>query len=63
MNNYVICQQVKYERHPPLIKLELTPTLRKPFETVHVDTFKFDNVITLQFETVSLNLDKLTITM
>lgn len=47
INNCSICQQVKYERHPPLLKLQLTPTPRKPFETIHVDTFKFDKTITL----------------
>lgn len=47
INNCAICQQIKYERHPPLIKLQLTPTPKKPFETVHVDTFKFGNVVAL----------------
>lgn len=47
VNNCTICQQVKYERHPPLIKLQLTPTPKKPFETIHIDTFKFDNTIAL----------------
>lgn len=46
INNCSICQQAKYERHPPLIKLQLTPTSTKPFETIHVDTFKFGNTIT-----------------
>lgn len=47
INNCHICQQTKYERHPPLIRLQLTPTPKKPFETIHVDTFKFGNTVTL----------------
>lgn len=47
VNSCNICQQAKYERHPPLIKLQLTSTPKKPFETIHVDTFKFGKTVAL----------------
>ena len=43
ITNYVntcdICQRAKYERHPPRLKFNLTPTSNKPFEHIHMDTF------------------------
>lgn len=42
INNCEICQQCKYERHPIKMKLNITPTPRKPFETVHADTFTLE---------------------
>lgn len=33
--------------HLGLIELQLIHTSTKPFETAHVDTFKFDNIVVL----------------
>jgi hypothetical protein len=43
VNNCEICQTAKYERNPPVIKFNLTPTSSKPFEHIHMDTFKILN--------------------
>lgn len=47
VTNYVnackICQISKYDRSPPIIKFNLTPTSSKPFEHIHIDVFKILN--------------------
>ena len=43
VNNCEICLKNKYDRNPPIIKFNLTPTSSKPFEHVHIDTFKISN--------------------
>lgn len=43
INNCEICQQAKYDRHPPLIKFALSPTPTQPFESIHMDTFQICN--------------------
>lgn len=43
INNCTNCQTAKYSRHPPYVPLVITETPAKPFEIIHVDTFKFDN--------------------
>lgn len=35
-----ICNQAKYDRHPPKVKFSLTVTPTKPFETIHIDVFQ-----------------------
>lgn len=47
INNCETCQKNKYDRSPPVIKFNLTPTCSKPFEHIHVDTFKIANEIYL----------------
>jgi hypothetical protein len=43
VNNCVTCQVSKYERNPPVLKFNLTPTASKPLEHIHIDTFKISN--------------------
>lgn len=43
INNCEVCQKNKYDRNPPVIKFNLTPTTSKPFEHIHIDTFKISN--------------------
>ena len=43
VNNCEICQKNKYDRAPPVIKFNLTPTASKPFEHIHIDTFRLNN--------------------
>ena len=43
VNNCEICLKNKYDRNPPVIKFNLTPTSSKPFEHIHIDTFKIAN--------------------
>ena len=43
VNNCKTCQVAKYERNPPVIKFNLTPTSNKPFDHVHLDVFKILN--------------------
>jgi hypothetical protein len=43
VNNCETCQIAKYDRNPPVIKFNLTPTASKPFEQIHIDTFKILN--------------------
>lgn len=43
VNTCEICQTSKYERNPPIIKFNLTPTSSKPFEHIHMDVFKILN--------------------
>ncbi|KAI5752219.1 hypothetical protein M8J77_014983 [Diaphorina citri] len=42
VNSCEICLTTKYERRPFKLQYNLTPTTRKPFETVHVDTVALD---------------------
>lgn len=42
VNNCEICQRNKYDRSPPIVKFNLTPTAAKPFEHIHVDTFRMN---------------------
>lgn len=44
INNCEICQQSKYDRHPPKIKFSLTPTPTQPLESIHMDVFQICNV-------------------
>lgn len=43
VNNCETCQKNKYDRSPPIVKFNLTPTTSKPFEQIHIDTFKISN--------------------
>ena len=43
VNNCDTCLKNKYDRNPPVIKFNLTPTSSKPFEHIHIDTFKIWN--------------------
>lgn len=43
VNNCKTCQTAKYDRHPPVLKFNLTPTASKPFEHIHAATFKILN--------------------
>lgn len=43
VNNCEICQKNKYDRNPPVVKFNLTPTSSKPLEHIHIDTFKISN--------------------
>lgn len=43
INNCEVCQKNKYDRSPPVIKFNLTPTASRPFEHIHVDTFKINH--------------------
>lgn len=43
INNCDICQQTKYDRHPPKIKFALSPTPSQPLESIHIDTFQICN--------------------
>lgn len=43
VNNCETCLKNKYDRSPPIIKFNLTPTSSKPLDTVHIDTFKISN--------------------
>lgn len=47
ITNYVnscnTCQKAKYDRNPPALKFNLTPTSKKPFEHIHIDTFQISN--------------------
>lgn len=43
INRCEICQTGKYDRNPPKIKFQSTPSYSKPFETLHLDTFRINN--------------------
>lgn len=43
INNCEVCLKNKYDRNPPIIKFNLTPTSSKPFEHIHVDVFRISN--------------------
>lgn len=43
INTCETCQTCKYERHPQNIKLQITPTPKRPLETIHIDTFHCEN--------------------
>lgn len=43
INNCEICQQAKYDRHPPKIKFSLTATPSEPLESIHMDTLQIQN--------------------
>lgn len=43
VNNCKTCQTAKYERHPPVLKFNLTSTASKPFVHIHADTLKILN--------------------
>lgn len=47
INNCEICQVAKYARNPPYVPLVLTETPTKPFEILHIDTFKYNNQVYL----------------
>lgn len=47
INNCNSCQVAKYSRNPPYVPLVITETSSKPFEILHIDTFKFNNQIYL----------------
>lgn len=49
INKCKICQKSKYDRHPPKIPMNKTPTQQKPFEIVFMDTFTIEqqNYLTL----------------
>lgn len=44
VTNYIntcnTCQRAKYDRDPPTIKFNLTPTADKPFQHIHMDSFQ-----------------------
>lgn len=44
INNCDTCQQTKYDRNPPKIKFNLSPTPTEPLELIHLDTFQIHNV-------------------
>lgn len=41
INTCDTCQTAKYDRNPPRIKFQLTPTCSKPFEVIHIDIFQY----------------------
>jgi len=49
VNNCENCQRNKYDRDPPVVKFNLTPTASRPFEHIHVDTFRmnYDAFVTI----------------
>lgn len=47
INSCEICQKAKYNRHPPKIPLNLTPTATKPFEHLFMDTVQIEQKIYL----------------
>lgn len=43
INNCEVCLKNKYDRDPPTLKFNLTPTASKPFEHIHIDVFHISN--------------------
>ena len=43
VNNCEVCQKNKYDRDPPVVKFNLTPTASKPFEHIHADVFRISS--------------------
>jgi RNase H-like domain found in reverse transcriptase/Reverse transcriptase (RNA-dependent DNA polymerase)/Integrase zinc binding domain len=43
INNCEICQKNRYDRSPPVVKFNLTPTASKPFDHIHIDVFRISN--------------------
>jgi len=43
INNCHVCKTVKYDRNPPRPKFQVTPTPTKPFESIQIDVFFFEN--------------------
>lgn len=39
VNSCEICQTAKYERNPPILQFNITPTASESFEHIHIDTF------------------------
>lgn len=37
------CKVAKYDRNPPVLKFDSTPTASKPLEHIHFDTFQICN--------------------
>lgn len=43
VNSCEICQRTKYDRNPPRIEFQITPSPKKPFEIIHIDVFQADS--------------------
>lgn len=43
INKCEVCLKVKYERKPLNLKLNITPTPAKPFQTIHIDSITLDS--------------------